>query len=277
MSASANDLVRNAAPNFATTLAAPIAGAGDTSMTLSTVTGLPTGTGITLTIDATNASGVSTPAVKETVTGVVSGSDIVNLLRGRDGTTAQAHSTGANVVMWFTANDWNDFQSAFTAQHSQLDGSHKAVTATSIANSGNESVGGTLSVTGASTLTGNVQMDGNATVAGTTTMNGLAVTAVASTTSGATITPVATANQYNVTALASAATIAAPAGTPVDGQTLLLRIKDNGTPQTLTWNVIYRAIGVTIPTATVASKQLYVGMKYNAADATWDVLSIGRQ
>jgi phosphotransferase system HPr-like phosphotransfer protein len=97
-------------------------------MSLSSVTGLPTGTGVTLTVDATNASGVATPTLKETMTGVVSGTTISNLIRGQDGTTAQAHATGANVVMWITANLWNDFQSAFLKNHEQLHGNHLSLT-----------------------------------------------------------------------------------------------------------------------------------------------------
>lgn len=152
MSASANDLVRNAAPTFATTLSAAITGPSDTSLTLSAATGLPTSTGITLVIDATNATGQATPSLKEVVTGVVSGSQIVNLKRGQDGTTAQGHATGASVVMWITANLWNDFQSAFTAQHSQLDGSHHSLTTDTISTTGNVIIGGTLSVNGGSLL-----------------------------------------------------------------------------------------------------------------------------
>lgn len=135
MSAANTDKVRKAAPNFVTTLGAPIVGAGDTSMTLASTTGLPTDTAVTLTIDATNGSGVPTPSTKETVTGVVSGSTITNLLRGQDGTTAQAHSTGATVVQWFTANDWNDFETSYLAEHHQ-DGTHSAIQADSISIAG---------------------------------------------------------------------------------------------------------------------------------------------
>lgn len=100
---------------------------------LASTSGLPTGTGITLTIDATDSSGNPTPDVKETVNGIVgSAGEIINLVRGQDGTTAQAHATGANVVMWITSNLWNDFQAAFTAEHSQLDGTHKDITPTSV-------------------------------------------------------------------------------------------------------------------------------------------------
>ena len=92
--------------------------------------------------------------------------------------------------------------------------------------------------------------------------------------SGATITPTADLSDvYTVTALAAAATIAAPSGTPTNGQRLLLRIKDNGTARALTWNATYRVIGVTLPTTTVANKTIYVGCIYNSADSVWDVVA----
>jgi len=98
--------------------------------------------------------------------------------------------------------------------------------------------------------------------------------------SAATITPTGdTADQYEVTALAAGATIAAPSGTPTDGQKLVLRIKDNGTARALTWTTTsgaYRAVGVTLPTTTVISKVLYVGCVYNAQDSFWDVLAVAQ-
>jgi hypothetical protein len=99
--------------------------------------------------------------------------------------------------------------------------------------------------------------------------------------SGTPITPTGdTADQYTVTALATAATIAAPSGTPVDGQKLTLRIKDNGTARALTWTTTsgaYRAVGVTLPTTTVISKVLYIGCIYNSQDSFWDVVAVVQQ
>jgi hypothetical protein len=99
--------------------------------------------------------------------------------------------------------------------------------------------------------------------------------------SSATITPPSdTADQYEITALATAATIAAPSGTPTDGQKLVLRFKDNGTARALTWTTTsgaYRAIGVTLPTTTVLSKVLYVGCIWNAQDSFWDVIALAQQ
>jgi hypothetical protein len=131
--ASSTDLVRNATPNFATTLANSML-ISDTTMTLSSVTGLPTATGITLVIDATDpVSGASTPALKEVVTGVVSGSTVTTLSRGLDGTSATAHASGANVVMWITANLWNDWQTSYLTEHTQA-GRHSMTSPTIITN-----------------------------------------------------------------------------------------------------------------------------------------------
>lgn len=84
-------------------------------------------------------------------------------------------------------------------------------------------------------------------------------------------------HQYNLTALAANATFGAPTGTPVDGGTLMLRVKDNGTARTLAFNAAFRALGITLPTTTTANKTLYIGCRYNAADSVWDCLAVGVQ
>lgn len=80
-------------------------------------------------------------------------------------------------------------------------------------------------------------------------------------------------DQACVTAQAQALTIAAPTGTPVQGQRLIVRLKDNGTARALTWNAIFRAIGITLPTTTTLSKTTYVGFIYNATDTKWDAVA----
>lgn len=142
---------------------------------------------------------------------------------------------------------------------------------------------------GATTFTG--ALSGNATTATTlqtartingTSFNGSAnivlAPRVGTTASSATPTPDADNNDiYTVTALATGATFGAPTGTPVNGQALVIRVKDNGTAQTLAYNAIYRAIGVTLPTTTVISKTLYLGMIYNSADTKWDVTGVAQE
>ena len=91
------------------------------------------------------------------------------------------------------------------------------------------------------------------------------------------LTPTSSQNVVIVSALANSLTMAAPTGTPAEAQSLMVRIKDNGTSRSITWNAIYRAIGVTLPTATVANKELYVAMRYNSLATKWDVTAVGRE
>jgi len=84
-------------------------------------------------------------------------------------------------------------------------------------------------------------------------------------------------DQSIITAQSQALTIAAPTGTPVEGQKLIIRLKDNGTGRALTWNAIYRALGNTIPTTTVANKLTYVGLIYNITDTKWDVVAVSQE
>ena len=86
----------------------------------------------------------------------------------------------------------------------------------------------------------------------------------------------ATTTQASLTAQAVALTIASPTG-GVDGRKLTLRIKDNGTARSITWNAIFRAVGVTLPLTTVVNKMLYVGAIYNTADTKWDVVSVAQE
>lgn len=90
-----------------------------------------------------------------------------------------------------------------------------------------------------------------------------------------TLTPSGIANQFNVTGQTAALTIANPTAGMLDGQSLILRIKDNGSARAISWGTQYRAVGVTLPTTTVANKTLYIGAKYNAADSKVDIIAIG--
>jgi hypothetical protein len=132
---------------------------------------------------------------------------------------------------------------------------------------------GTTGTTGPTGPTGPTGTTGSTGPTGPTGIT-LSVTSV---TTGTTITPNSAYTQYEVTALATGATIAAPSGSPSDGQRLILRFKDNGTPQTLTWTTTsgaYRARNVTLPTTTTASTPMYIGCIYNTQDTFWDVLAV---
>lgn len=79
------------------------------------------------------------------------------------------------------------------------------------------------------------------------------------------------------TALSAACAINAPTGTPVQGQRLAFRFKDNATARALSWNAIFRAVDLLIPTTTVISKTLYVGAVYNSTDTKWDVVAVNQE
>jgi hypothetical protein len=89
-------------------------------------------------------------------------------------------------------------------------------------------------------------------------------------------------DEYAITALANALTINADANaSPADGQRIMFRFKDNGTARALTWTTgatnAFRAVGVTLPTTTVASKLVYIGCIYNSADSRWDAVAVSQE
>lgn len=100
---------------------------------------------------------------------------------------------------------------------------------------------------------------------------------VVSAASTATLTPSASSYQFNLTAQAAALLIDEPSETAIDGQSMMFRLKDNGTARAITWDSIFRPIGVTLPTTTVIDKTVYVGAKWNDADSVWDVLAVGQE
>jgi len=92
--------------------------------------------------------------------------------------------------------------------------------------------------------------------------------------STATLTPDADAfDLVAVTAQAAPLTIAAPTGTPLDGQVLTIRIRDNGTSRALTWNGAYSAYTSDLPAATVVSMTMLYRFMYNAATVKWDLFA----
>jgi hypothetical protein len=88
-------------------------------------------------------------------------------------------------------------------------------------------------------------------------------------------------DQYSITSQNSSLTINADIGTPTDGQRITFRIKDDGTPRSLTFTTgaskSFRALGVTLPTSTVADKNIYVQCVYNLADNRWDVILVAQE
>jgi hypothetical protein len=92
--------------------------------------------------------------------------------------------------------------------------------------------------------------------------------------SSATVTATSTNDIVTITAQAVGLTLANPTGTFTEGQSLIFRIKDNGTARTIGYGANFRAIGVTAPTTTVANKTTYIGCIFNSTDSKFDIIGV---
>jgi len=99
-------------------------------------------------------------------------------------------------------------------------------------------------------------------------------TTVAST---ATLTPdLSLGDTFTITAQAASLSVANPTGSPVNGQKMMIRIKDNGTARAISWSGSqYRAsTDLTLPSTTIVSKTVYLGFIYNSIDTKWDLIAL---
>jgi microcystin-dependent protein len=157
MAAANTDKFKKAKRRFSTTVDVAGFAQGATTLNLTTTTGLDTDTAITLVIDP----GLAT---EEVITGVVSGSNVINCVRGKEGTTDQAHTAGATVTMYFTETHWDDLIDGVLVEHNQ-NGSHGAITATSVSVDGVSVVspaGSVMQYAGSSAPSGWLLADGTA-------------------------------------------------------------------------------------------------------------------
>lgn len=101
MPASNTDKFKKAKRRFATTIGTGGFAQGATTLPLASTAGLDTDTAITLVIDPGTTN-------EEVITGVVSGSNVINCVRAKEGTTDTAHAAGETVTMYFTETHWDD-------------------------------------------------------------------------------------------------------------------------------------------------------------------------
>lgn len=120
MAAANTDKFKKAKRKFATTVGVGGIAQAATTLPLTTVSGLDTDTAVTVIV----APGESS---EEVITGVVSASNLVNCVRGLEGTSDQSHNAGDTVVMYFTETHWDDLIDGILADHSQS-GGHEVAT-----------------------------------------------------------------------------------------------------------------------------------------------------
>jgi len=76
-----------------------------------------------------------------------------------------------------------------------------------------------------------------------------------------------------LTALAAAAELQNPTGTPVNGDMLFVSITDNGTGRALTYDTLYDdPYSATLPTTTVANLTILMLFMYSTARTKWELL-----
>lgn len=213
-------------------------------------------------------SGLIDITTKRDFRGHVSGADLI-IDAFEPGNTDLGNTAGQVVVVKPTtgwANRVATFIKNATGNGTPEAGTFAALTAAAIT-AASAALSGALSVGGNATVTGSIEITGVSRVIPGTT---------ATSDGSNNITP--SKQNYNVSALASNSTVLAPTWVP--GQDMAsgqLKIKDNGTIRTLAWNAAWVAIGVTLPTATVANKYMYISYVYNSSDAKWHVVGITRQ
>lgn len=235
------DYFKKSRRKFTTRVATAGCLAADTTIPLDSVSGLDTDTGIIIVIDAVDNQGNATPDKEEVIAGVVSGSTIITAIRGMETTTAQDHSGGAIVTMYFTESHWDSLVNGLLVEHTQA-GTHNF---------------------GAGTLLTSPIIKGEATVA-------LADAATIA-------TDASLGNIFTVT-LGGNRTMGAPTN-PTNGQKIIYRLKQDGTgTRTMTWNAVFRfSTDVPVPTLTTTiNKTDYVGFVYNSTDTKWDALAVSK-
>jgi hypothetical protein len=78
---------------------------------------------------------------------------------------------------------------------------------------------------------------------------------------------------YLFTAQAATLTINAPANVYTGSDEFSILIKDNGTAQTLTWNVAFAALSSPLPVLTIAGKYMFMRFKWNSATGLWYMIN----
>ena len=148
---------------------------------------------------------------------------------------------------------------------------------------GNHSIGSTVQAYNANTANyefgaNNFNGTGNFTTPGKIT--GRIITRTTSISSSATPTINTDNCEFvDITAIATAITSMTTnlSGTPVNGQRLMIRFKDNGTAQTIAWGTSYEAVGVALPTTTVISKRLTVNLIYDTTTSKWGCVATAQE
>lgn len=258
----------------ADSLYAPISYTATPSTTL---TGDITGTG-TGTVNTTNTNSITINGTTQALHGnpsftVSTGSTSVTAtspLSVTSGSAIAISQANTSTNGYLSSTDWTTFNNKLSANQTIT---YTAIGDVSGTASGATSISPTMSLSASQP---NITSAANQTTIGTVTVgtwNSIIKPVTTSTTSASTFTIAATTQQMEFTALAANLTLYT-SGSPNDGQKLIIRIIDNGSPQTLTFNSVFNFGNLVIaPTTTVAGRSLYIGFIYNGTTSKWDCVA----
>ena len=273
MSPSPADLIYPPTQNgLQKTLGAQLDTGAVTSATLNNTTGIQNKKGLFV-VDRVDSGGTEKDAsLREYITfDNVSGSTVTGLTRGLGGTTGQDHAVGAVVEFVMDVVQEQALIDTFLVGHG-TSGVHAAnvVTTTATQTLTNKTITSLVN-SGAITIpTGTDTLVGKST---TDTLTNKRITKRVTTITSSSAPTINTDNCDVVTITAQAEAISSMttnlSGTPTNFQTLVIRIKDDGTARAITWGAKFVAKGVALPTTTVISKLLTVGFIYDTVLATW--------
>lgn len=123
---------------------------------------------------------------------------------------------------------------------------------------------GPQGATGATGATGPQGPSGDLTVNTSTTQTSLSIASD-------------TNNFYNITNQSSNITLANSTGTKVEGKRFIIRIQSDATPRTISYGTEWKAVGVTLPTTTVANKITSIGGFINATTSKVEVWAVNQE
>ena len=256
--------------NGFTTTTSDAVNASATTVPISSAGGYTNGKPVVFVIDPAD------PLKKQTFTGIMNTSvPSVTSVVWTAGTDVD-HALGATVVDYVSATHLAMISKGISVEHKQT-GTHSDVTADSVVADtleGETSVTTPLLIADDLDIADDVDIDGDLDVGGKFTFQAAVAPSVGTVASGSTITPTWTTAIYTVTAQAEAFAIANPSGTPVNGQHLMLRIKDNGVARAISsFGTQYAPFGQALPTTTTAGKKMYISIRWDATASKADVLS----
>lgn len=79
---------------------------------------------------------------------------------------------------------------------------------------------------------------------------------------------------YSITALATAITSFSMSGTPTENQNLWIAITDSGSAQSITWGSSFESSTVLLPSTTVPSTRMDIGLVWNTVTSKWRCVAV---